>query len=285
MTKWIVFIGLSGFAILVWTFILIPESPAQPQGGTQPKITWMPKSTEIILSPGESTTQEFTFTSDQDLQNAVIEAVPGIAAFLSIQPTSFSSVQANQQQAVHITFSNPATASLGTFDGTIHIRIGNKTLPQTLKVLLNIWRKSQLTDNGQTVEFLYPPSWELSSDGSAVFLDNPAFSEPIAVGCEFQDPPCSAEDPPEASLRIIGNSTAAPLGDFVAAYRGGRYSRYQQLSPLTISGHDAFVAHDPVRVPNFAAFFKTSTTTVAIVTGSGLAEEEFFALLQALKLP
>src|SRR2546425_10325078 len=53
---------------------------------TQPKITWSTTSINVILSPGDSTSSNFTFTSTSNLQNVAIQAVSAIAGFLTIQP-------------------------------------------------------------------------------------------------------------------------------------------------------------------------------------------------------
>jgi hypothetical protein len=55
-----------------------------------------------------------------------------------VQPSTFSSVLANQQQNVRIAFSIPSTADLGTYEGTIHIKVGTRTLPQTLKTTISV---------------------------------------------------------------------------------------------------------------------------------------------------
>ncbi len=59
-----------------------PPSPAPTPSplqspSVQPKITWSPTSSELILSPGESATRMATFTSDQPLQNVKLEPAPG----------------------------------------------------------------------------------------------------------------------------------------------------------------------------------------------------------------
>jgi hypothetical protein len=62
-----------------------------PAASTQPKIVWSPTSSiEVILSPGETSVKDFTFTSDQTLQNAVIEPVPALAGYVTVQPSTFS---------------------------------------------------------------------------------------------------------------------------------------------------------------------------------------------------
>jgi hypothetical protein len=59
---------------------------------------------------------------------------------VSIQPNAFASVPANQAQFVHIALSIPAGTTLGTYDGTIHLRSGSTTYPQTVKVTVNVWK-------------------------------------------------------------------------------------------------------------------------------------------------
>src|SRR5438128_8028298 len=70
--------------------VAVPSPVATMQASsTQPKITWSQNQIEMILSPGESTSRAVTFASNLDLQNIVVEAVPEIAGFLSVEPNSF----------------------------------------------------------------------------------------------------------------------------------------------------------------------------------------------------
>jgi hypothetical protein len=132
-------------------------APFLQTSSNQPKITWSPTSSiEVILSPGESTSKDLTFTSDQDLQNPVVEPVPEIAGFLTIQPNTIAALPAAQQQPVHIAIAIPASTAFGTYSGTIHVRIGTQTLPQTVKVVVNAWQSS--TSTTLRVTFKYPPN-------------------------------------------------------------------------------------------------------------------------------
>src|SRR5438477_8076377 len=170
--KWMTLIIVPVFVVLAVRVFLFAEQPAPtpPAGAphtaavalpnpastmstsTQPKITWAPTSTEVILSPGESTSRDFALTSNIALQNAVIEAVPQIASFLSIQPSTFASIPAGQPQPVHISYVVPAGTVLGSYSGTIRVRIGNGSLPQTLKVTVNVW--TQVTEPTTGWKFL-----------------------------------------------------------------------------------------------------------------------------------
>jgi hypothetical protein len=109
-----------------------------PTASTQAKITWSQQQIGLTLLPGLGQVKSLTFSSTVNLQDAVIEPVPEIARFLTVQPNSFVGVLANQQQAVTINFSIPSNTAKGTYQGTIHIRDRSRTFPQTLKVRIEI---------------------------------------------------------------------------------------------------------------------------------------------------
>lgn len=132
----------------------------QSSSSTQPKITWSKKQIEVVLSPGESTTKTLTFTSTQGLQNVVIEPVPKIAPFLSIQPSTIANVPANQPQSVQVLFAIPAAATLANYEGTIHVRSGSQTLAHPLVLTLHVWETIRHRESG--ILMSYPPGWTSS---------------------------------------------------------------------------------------------------------------------------
>ena len=282
-TKSIVFIGLVGFAIIVSTFLLLPKSPAQPQRPAQPKITWTPTITEVILSPGESTTRDFTLTSDQDLQNAVIEAVPEIAEFLSVQPSTFGSAPANQPQAVRISFSIPASANLGTFDGTIHVRTGSQTLPKTLKIIVNAWRNVQLDSAHVTV--ILPPDWLFHGTTTQINASTPTLQDLINLH--------DAEVPPyDFVVRLFSKPAESSIDEFASQFDQGWFEAYATKSATTLDGHDVVVYSDAESVvrhqPLLAAFVDDPEHNQVVVLtmsqlSSGGIEETFQELLSTVQ--
>jgi|GEM_PF-5253551 len=171
-SKWIL-LAVAGLVVLVLTLrlgawplaqpspaassLLTPPASPEPQKSTtstQPKITWSEKQVEVILSPAESAPKSLTFASSLDFTDAVIEAAPEIAGFLTIQPSTFANVPANQPQQVMVNFAIPSTAALGTFEGTIRVRTGSQTLPATLKVVVNVW--ARVTNSQAGAEFKVP---------------------------------------------------------------------------------------------------------------------------------
>jgi len=110
----------------------------------QPKIKWSQNQLTLQLSPGGGEVKQVTFTSDHNLTNVTIEAVPEIADLVSIQPNTIASVFADQAQSVSLFFSIPAGTSFGLHEGTIHVRAGSQTIPQTLKLSIDVTQSVDL---------------------------------------------------------------------------------------------------------------------------------------------
>ena|SRR5687768_110523 len=128
------------FAVILMLAIL--SSPLFPMAVSfaeaQPKVIWSDKHISLQISPGTGQVRQVTFTSDHNLKNVTIEAVPQIANLVSVQPTTIASVFADQAQTVTLFFSIPSGTTSGLHEGTIHIRHGSLTIPQTLKVSINV---------------------------------------------------------------------------------------------------------------------------------------------------
>jgi len=127
--------------LVVWAVALIlrgqEESPSPDSNSTQPKITWSENHIQAAFPPGGSATKAVAFSSSLPVENLVIEPVPSLAPLLRIEPNTFTNVPADQNQSVRLLFSVPQGAAFGTNEGTVHVRIGSQTLPQTLKV--SVW--------------------------------------------------------------------------------------------------------------------------------------------------
>ncbi len=134
-----------------------PAVAALATASSQPKITWSTTSVNVILSPGESTSSDLTFTSSQKLTNVTLSVVPQIAPFVTVQPSSISSLAANQAQAVHLSIAIATNTAFGTYDGTLQLKSGTTTFPQTVKVVVNVWQAVGSTSLGVTLKI--PPTY------------------------------------------------------------------------------------------------------------------------------
>ncbi len=160
-----------------WLTAATPASPvpspfaAQDEG---PTISWSsvafaPPGTTTgqqihTLFPGTSLTSIMYFRSNESLSNVVVELTPSLNGVVSVNPSSFPSIIANQNYQLNITFTAPPEFKKKTFGGTIHIRNDGKP-PKTYAKPLEIgfrtdWNgfKDSLTGS----IFNYPPSWNLT---------------------------------------------------------------------------------------------------------------------------
>lgn len=183
------------------------SSPAQSAStsSTQPKITWSQNEVEVILAPTESASSDLTFSSSLDLQNAVVEAVPGIAGLLTVQPNGFANASAGSSNAVHVSFSIPSGTAFGAYNGTIHVRVGSSTLPQTLKILVDVW--PEIKDPITGLGFRVPPFGVANR-----LLVNTSTPNQAFVNFQLQDDPQSFVS--EFGLRIYANPAHLGLSDW-----------------------------------------------------------------------
>jgi hypothetical protein len=126
-------------SILILAILSSPLFPvAVSFAEAQPKVIWSEKHVRLQLSPGSGEVRQVSFISDHNLKNITIEAVPQIANLVSVQPSTIASVFADQAQTVSLFFSIPSGTTVGLHEGTIHVRAGSQTLPQTLKISIDV---------------------------------------------------------------------------------------------------------------------------------------------------
>lgn len=120
-----------------------------------PKITWSVLSLDVTLSPGSSASRSVSFTSSQPLSDVALQLVPEIDGFATLDPTQVAGVSSSQAATVTIAFSVPSGTEIRTYEGTLHVRSSSRTIPQTLKIRLNVvpvsgptWARFEPIGNG-----------------------------------------------------------------------------------------------------------------------------------------
>jgi hypothetical protein len=88
--------------VFILALAMLSSSVPFAVSAAQPKITWSENHLSLQLSPGGGQLKQLTFTSDHNLQNVSIEAVPEIANLVSVQPNTIASVFADQAQTVSL---------------------------------------------------------------------------------------------------------------------------------------------------------------------------------------
>jgi hypothetical protein len=140
--------------------------PVPSHAADQPKARWSTPSIRFTLAPGDVATTTLTITADTTLADVYFEAVPEISPFVSIDSSHIGSLKANTPLLLALRIAIPVDVPFGTFDGTVHLRFGSQTLPQTLKVRFNIWRR--VTDVTSGMVLAYPPDWVLTGPTDGV---------------------------------------------------------------------------------------------------------------------
>lgn len=135
------------------------DQPNSVENSSHPSISWSPPNITINLAPGETASRDVAFVSSMPLSDIAVEAVPEIAPFLTISPQAVSLVPIGQFENLHITFTIPSSRRLTLFTGTIHVRIGNATIPQTLKVTVT----TGLSFSTSSYSIQYPADWAVAT--------------------------------------------------------------------------------------------------------------------------
>ncbi len=125
------------FAFIFFTMLLAGANHAL---AGKPSITWSPSRIEATIGNGTEVTRDSTITvsSSATLTDVDLWIVPELSGFLSLEPSHFATMTAGATYNVEVHLTVPPGATPGSYDGTVHVRSGSQTIPQTLKVLINL---------------------------------------------------------------------------------------------------------------------------------------------------
>lgn len=101
-------------------------------------VEWNPGGIEQTVGLGGTKDLSVTFTSNTKLQNVDLWVVPELQPFVNVEPEHFDTIEINTPYHVIVHIFIPYGTQNKMYDGTVHLRIGSETYPQTLKVKLNI---------------------------------------------------------------------------------------------------------------------------------------------------
>jgi Leucine-rich repeat (LRR) protein len=123
--------GLSGGGGINQQVSAAPGSDGSP-------ISWSPTSINRTAFPGSSFEMNVTFSSSIDLESVDLQFVPEIAEFITISPEHIATVGLGVTNYVHFTVDVSAGTLPGVYEGTLHVRTGKRTVPHTLKIVLQV---------------------------------------------------------------------------------------------------------------------------------------------------
>ncbi len=105
---------------------------------SSPIISWSPKLIEEKISPSDTSEINVIFESKRDSQNIELWLTPELKDFITFTPEYFDSVSAGTKNFIHLEILVPAETPFGTYNGTLHIKVGKRTAPQTLKITIKV---------------------------------------------------------------------------------------------------------------------------------------------------
>src|SRR5688500_16003886 len=125
--KWIIPAALFLLAGGGWLLHATPTPPPTPMDDKSPTIGWSVLSLTGTLFPGTSSTTNVTMRSSENLSNVIVEMTPPLKNVVSVNPSSFSSITANQNYQLTFTLKAPPEFKKREFGGTIHLRNDGKS--------------------------------------------------------------------------------------------------------------------------------------------------------------
>lgn len=116
----------------IWFFALLTST----SHAAAPTVVWEPANLTKTIGNGQGFTRDdvITLTATETLRDVDLWVTPELRRFVSVEPSRLSEVLAGVPYTVNIRYSIPPYAAEGTYDGTIHVRVGRSTTPRLLKV-------------------------------------------------------------------------------------------------------------------------------------------------------
>ena len=174
---------IAGFSAIVIAMLMAVVQTAEAQ--TKYPITWSSSVVSEVVAQGKTTSVQLSLLSKSTLRNITLEITPTLAPLLAIQPIYIGVLNAGQSQNIQLTVGASSGTPVGSYSGTIHLRVGSQTLPQTVKVVIVV-SKAPVT---VPIPAGFQPNSQVISQGGPVLLNN--------FGSQYQNgglvPPGGAE--------------------------------------------------------------------------------------------
>ena len=104
------------------------------------RISWSVAEVTETVATGTNKTVRVTFQSAQELTNVSIWLSPSLEQVLTVKPPRFDKLAAGKDYEVTLTFAARASDPAGEHGGTMHVKLGEATVPVPLTVALRITR-------------------------------------------------------------------------------------------------------------------------------------------------
>lgn len=135
-----VFLLASGLAILFVIMLVVQQAAPRPLPlqSQKARVTWTPDVYETVVFNGTGQSVNFQFTSSNEIPDISLFVVPEISRFLSLQPIRITKALPGENYSIQGRLEIPKSVSPQTYEGTIHVRSGQRTIPATLKIVIHV---------------------------------------------------------------------------------------------------------------------------------------------------
>jgi len=169
--------GILGIvAVVLVTARYAKPDPAVAPTASQPQIIWSSKAHEFTIFNGTVQSVVFTFTASEPVSAASLFVTPEISGFVSFDRDLPGLLTPGRTYSLSTRISVPKSTSLGTYNGTVHIRSAQRTIPSTLNVVIrvitpsNTFIPTDLSDPSPDRIVLYKGQLEVIYDELLVIL-------------------------------------------------------------------------------------------------------------------
>ena len=116
--------------------LLVALALASPPGPA--RITWSVPEVSETVTAGAKKQVTITLRATAELTNVALWISPSLEDVLTLSPARFESLAANQDYKLVLTFE---ASSPGDRGGTIHVKLGEATVPAPLTIALKVTRR------------------------------------------------------------------------------------------------------------------------------------------------
>jgi hypothetical protein len=128
----------------------------------QYSITWVTPQISATIGQCDNKSLDVHFKSKQKLSNVDVWMTPALKPFVQFAPGHFDSISAGQDYSIHITMTAGCQDIIGSYDGTLQLKIGDRTYSLPLQAKMNITKGSGVSgtigNSGGTIEVTDPNS-------------------------------------------------------------------------------------------------------------------------------
>ena len=186
---------LVGIGLAIWTPGLAAGSIEQ-----NPMVSWNPGRLEVSIIRGTMIGFSIEFIATKELQNVSLFIVPEISDLFSTEFLELDSVVSNEEYRIPVFIEASSSTPLGVYEGTVHLRQRNRTVANTLKVVINVIAPSFSTI---PTKVALPSTDRVTTDNEGHKL----VKDEIVVGLDF-----NTVNPEERIIDIASSTGAKILG-------------------------------------------------------------------------